>query len=125
MKIFLSSTYVDLVEYRAAAANALERLGQQGIRMEVFGARPTDATSACFDEIGESDAFSDMERNGVQDEGIRFLNNLRRRSSAPPVIFSIGRLDPTLGTPPFAFGITSRVDECLNLLLDALERARG
>jgi CheY-like chemotaxis protein len=307
MKIFLSSTYFDLVEYRAAAANALERLGQQGIRMEVFGARPTDATSACFDEISEADALvgiyahrygyiptghttsiteqefdfarstekavfgflidqdypwppkfidadlqraavstfkgriqsqvvtevittphdlafklassigrfllarrvkenldqmpkiglsstesgksqvarritrldrvikgakvllvndvpdqmrhveallreididvtvcedsesalkltnearfdaiiSDMERNGVQDEGIRFLNDLCRRSSAPPVIFNIGRLDPTRGTPPFAFGITSRVDECLNLLFDALERVRG
>src|ERR1035438_3798575 len=57
MKIFLISTYSDLVEYRAAAANALERLGQQGIRMEVFGARPTDATSACLDEISEAEAL--------------------------------------------------------------------
>jgi CheY-like chemotaxis protein len=307
MKIFLSSTYSDLVEYRAAAANALERLGQQGIRMEVFGARPTDATSACLDEISEAEALvgiyahrygyipighttsiteqefdfarstekpvfcflidqdypwppkfidadpqraavaafkgriqsqcvtetittphdlafklassigrflltrrvkenldqistigsssteagksqvarriarldrvikgakilvvndvpdqmrhvvallreldidvtvcedsesalvltndvkfdaiiSDMERKGVQDEGIRFLNDLRRSPSSAPLIFSIGRLDPALGTPPFAFGITSRVDECLNLLFDALERVRG
>ena len=307
MKIFLSSTYLDLIEYRAAAANALERLGQQGIRMEVFGARPTDATSVCFDEISESDAMvgiythryghiptgqttsiteqefdfarskdkpvfcflidqdypwpprfidpdqqraaaaafkvrvqsqivtetittahdlafklasslgrfllalrvkenldkipkigsssteagksqvarriarldrvikgakvllindvpgqmrhvvallreveidvrvcensesalklsseitfdaiiSDMERHGVQDEGIRFLNILRERSSVPPVIFTVGRFDPALGTPGFAFGITNRVDECLNLLFDALERVRG
>jgi CheY-like chemotaxis protein len=57
MKIFLSSTYRDLVEYRAAGAEALERLGQQGVRMEVFGARPTDATEACFDEILESEAL--------------------------------------------------------------------
>jgi len=34
MKIFLSSTYEDLIEYRAKAAQAIERLGQQGIRME-------------------------------------------------------------------------------------------
>jgi CheY-like chemotaxis protein len=307
MKIFLSSTYLDLIEYRAAAANAFERLGQQGVRMEVFGARPTDATSVCFDEMIESDAMvgiyahryghiptghttsiteqefdfarskekpvfcflidqdypwpprfidadqqraalaafkgriqsqivtetittphdlafklasslgrfllarrvkknldqipkigssstesaksqvarriarlgrviegakvllvndvpdqmrhvvallrevdidvrvcedsesalklinevtfdaiiSDMERHGVQDEGIRFLNNLRGRSSAPPVIFTVGRFDPARGTPAFAFGVTNRVDECLNLLFDALERVRG
>jgi Domain of unknown function (DUF4062) len=33
MKVFLSSTYQDLVEYRAKAAQAIERLGQQGIRL--------------------------------------------------------------------------------------------
>jgi CheY-like chemotaxis protein len=307
MKIFLSSTYRDLIEYRAAGAEALERLGQQGIRMEVFGARPTDATRVCFDEIAEADALvgiyahryghipdgqtisiteqefdfarsklrpvfcfliddehpwppkhiegepsrsallsfksrlqsqvvtesfstphdfafklassvgrflltqkvketldqapnggkkssepgnsqaarravrlahvvagawvllvndvpeqmnyvvslmeqlginvriettsdaalaslmsmkfdvviSDMERFGVQDEGIRFLNRVRRLPSAPPVIFTVGAYRPDLGTPTYAFGITNRVDECLNLLFDALERARG
>jgi Domain of unknown function (DUF4062) len=57
MKIFLSSTYQDLVEYRAVAAEALERLGQQGVRMEVFGARPADATTASLSEISESNAL--------------------------------------------------------------------
>ena len=57
MKIFLSSTYVDLVEHRAKAANAIERLGQHGVRMEVFGARPAEATAVCLDEIEASDAF--------------------------------------------------------------------
>ena len=57
IKIFLSSTYLDLVAYRNAAAQAIERLGQQGVRMEVFGARPLEATTACFDEIAASDAL--------------------------------------------------------------------
>jgi hypothetical protein len=56
MKVFLSSTYEDLIEYRLKAANAIERLGQQGVRMEVFGARPAQATEACFNEIESSDA---------------------------------------------------------------------
>jgi CheY-like chemotaxis protein len=56
VKIFLSSTYEDLVEYRAKAAQAIERLGQQGIRMEVFGARPDNATIASLEEIESSDA---------------------------------------------------------------------
>jgi CheY-like chemotaxis protein len=57
MKCFLSSTYVDLKVHREFAAQAIERLGQQGIRMEAFGARSEDATTACVKEIEESDAF--------------------------------------------------------------------
>ena len=57
MKIFLSSTYQDLIGHREAAARAIERLGQQGVRMEVFGARPLEAASACIEEILDSDAL--------------------------------------------------------------------
>src|SRR4051812_40159237 len=31
MRVFLSSAYEDLIDYRAKAASALERLGQQGV----------------------------------------------------------------------------------------------
>jgi len=48
MKVFLSSTYIDLIEYRKAAHNALERLGQEVGRMEIFGARTAEATSAAL-----------------------------------------------------------------------------
>ncbi len=307
MKIFLSSTYQDLVVHREAAARAIERLGQQDVRMEVFGARPVEATQACFEEIADSDALvgiyayrygyvpeghstsiteqefeharekdkptfcfvidedypwppkyvetepgrtrlrdflqrlraavvvdsfttqedlafkvasslgrfllyrkvkeglekvpsmealstelgrsqvarraaripnlirgadvllvndipdemsqvtdmlrglglnvqvetssenalsalanhtfstviSDMRRGTVEDEGVRFLKTMRDQGILVPVIFTIGRLNPALGTPPFAFGITNRVDELLNLLFDVLERTRG
>lgn len=57
MKTFLSSTYVDLVDHRAAAAEAIERLGQQVGRMEVFGARPDEPAEACLTEIEECDLF--------------------------------------------------------------------
>ena len=307
MKIFLSSTYKDLKGHREAAARAIERLGQQGVRMEVFGARPTEATDACLEEISDSDALvgiyahrygyvpkshsrsiteqefdyaqdkgkktfcfvidedypwppklveaepgrsrlrdfierlrtvvvtdtfttpedlafkvaaslghyllyrkvkddleklpakesvstelgrsqvarraarlqnvirgaevllvndipdemrhvidilrnlglnvqvetssehalsaltnqpfnvviSDMQRGTIQDEGIRFLKKMRDEDIQVPVIFTVGRFNPARGTPPFAFGITNRVDECLNLLFDVLERTRG
>ena len=69
--------------------------------------------------------ISDMRRGAVEDEGVRFLKQMRDQSLLVPVIFTVGRFDPALGTPPFAFGITNRVDECLNLLLDVLERTRG
>jgi len=37
MKVFLSSTYNDLIEHRKAAHDALEKLGLHVIRMEAFG----------------------------------------------------------------------------------------
>jgi CheY-like chemotaxis protein len=307
MQIFVSSTFEDLVDYRKKATDAIERLGQQGIRMEVFGARPDLATEACFEEIELSDAFvgiyahrygfipklsstsiteqefdfalakkkpifafildedypwlprfidlepnhskltafkhkveeaivrerfttaedlgfkvsssigrylvsrrvkqelerlpkkdsvstpegrdqiarraarignliagslillvndvpeemshvvellqqlklrvdvvmssdqaisqlstqaydvviSDMSRDGVDDEGIRFLTRMRSANLPCRTIFTVGRYQPERGTPPYAFGITNRVDELLNLVFDALERVRG
>ncbi len=57
MKVFLSSTYVDLIEHRKAAHDALEQLGLHVIGMESFGARPEDSTRACLKEVKESDLF--------------------------------------------------------------------
>lgn|GEM_PF-2712910 len=307
MKIFLTSTYQDLIAHREAAARVIERLGQQGVRMEVFGARPSEATAASLEEISDSDALvgiyahrygyvpkghsrsiteqefdyaqekgkptfcfvvdeeypwppkhvetepgrarlrdflqrlrakvvidtfttpedlaskvassvgrfllyrkvkeelerlpakesvstelgrsqvarraariqgvirgadvllvndvpaemshvvdilrdldinvrvetsseaalsaltshafnaviSDMQRGATADEGIRLLKKMRDDHLKVPVIFTVGRFNPALGTPPFAFGITNRVDELLNLLFDVLERTRG
>ena len=65
MKIFLSSTYQDLAEHRRLAAEALERLGQQGVRMEVFGARRVDASVVCDAGISEADAFIGLYAHSV------------------------------------------------------------
>ena len=51
MKVFLSSTYVDLIEYRKAAKEALERLGQQVGGMEIFGARDEEPKTVAFAEL--------------------------------------------------------------------------
>ena len=45
MRIYLSSTYVDLVEHRAAVARVLRQMGHEVIGMEEYvaeGARPID-----------------------------------------------------------------------------------
>lgn len=307
MKVFISSTYTDLVDHRAKVAEAVERLGQQGVRMEVFGARPSEATEASLDEVGVSEVFvgiyahrygyvpigsqssitrmefdhartlgkpilcfvvdddhpwppkhvelqpghtklaefkedigntlvrdtfttpedlafkvaaslgryllqqkvkselaqaakgeaaitelildqvsrraerlspiiggarvllvndvpremahviqilrdldvevqvatdsslalnmlstasfdavvSDMARDGVGDEGVRFLRTMRQRGFHHPIIFTVGRYEPDRGTPAYAFGITNRVDALLNYLFDVFERVRG
>lgn len=57
MKTFISSTFADLEAHRLGAAEALERLGQQVGRMEVFGARPEEPATVCFNEIEMCDMF--------------------------------------------------------------------
>lgn len=57
MKIFLSSTYEDLIEYRQAATEALQRLDHQVGRMEIFGARPVEPSVACLSEIEDCELF--------------------------------------------------------------------
>ena len=57
MRVFLSSTYIDLQKHRAAVVEALARMGQESSRMEVFGARAEEPATACFDEIDRCELF--------------------------------------------------------------------
>lgn len=68
---------------------------------------------------------SDMLRNGIPDEGQRFLQQSRVLGIDRPTIFSVGRFEPDRGTPPYAFGITNQADDLLNYVFDILERIRG
>ena len=69
--------------------------------------------------------ISDMCRGPIQDEGMRFLDRMRSDGLHIHTIFTVGQYEPSRGTPPYAFGITNRMDELLNLLFDAFERIRG
>jgi PleD family two-component response regulator len=68
---------------------------------------------------------SDMARGAEQDAGLKLLKEMQSNGFKVPVIFTVGRFKPEMGTPAHAFGITNRVDDLLNLVFDALERARG
>src|SRR5574341_786270 len=57
MKVFLSSTYLDLIEHRKEAAEALARLGHHVIGMETFNARTEDPTKASLHEVEECELF--------------------------------------------------------------------
>ena len=46
MKVFLSSTYLDLIEHRKAVVNALRTMGEEVDHMEIFGARDEEPTKA-------------------------------------------------------------------------------
>ncbi len=74
MKIFISSTYRDLKDYRKAAIDAIERLGQHAERMEIFGAKPIEPLEACLNEVDSCDLFIGIYayRYGFIPQGARF-----------------------------------------------------
>lgn len=57
MNVFISSTFKDLIEYRKAAIEVVQRLNCKSTAMEFFGAKPDDAKSVCDKEISECDIF--------------------------------------------------------------------
>jgi len=71
--------------------------------------------------------FSDISRDTPvpnMEAGVTMLSQLRQARFFQPVIFYIGSLNPDLGIPVGAFGITNRPDQLLHLTLDALARVR-
>lgn len=54
-KIFISSTFQDLVSHREAVDNILRRMKQESVIMEFFGSRTDEATTVCEQEILDSD----------------------------------------------------------------------
>src|SRR5258706_9641285 len=57
MKIFLSSTYLDLIEHRKAVVNMLRTMGEEVEHMEIFGARDEEPTKASLDELDRCDVL--------------------------------------------------------------------
>jgi len=57
MKIFVSSTYVDLSQHRAAVNEVFLRMKNQLAAMEYFGSRGDEASVACFKEIADCNIF--------------------------------------------------------------------
>ena len=53
MKVFLSSTYLDLIEHRKAVVQALRTMGEDVEHMEIFGARNEEPTKASLEELDE------------------------------------------------------------------------
>lgn len=56
-KFFISSTSVDLVDYRAATVHALQMLGQDVVDMANFTATDANAVDKCMREVDGSDVY--------------------------------------------------------------------
>ena len=56
-KIYVSSTYVDLREHRAATVRQLRRMQHEVTAMEDYAARDESAAVACTDDVAKSDLY--------------------------------------------------------------------
>ena len=57
MKIFVSSTYLDLNKYRAEAKKAIEESGNEFVGMETFQSHTHEPTEFCPERVEECNAF--------------------------------------------------------------------
>ncbi len=97
----------------------------QGLGLSVTITTSTDEALKALETRDFDVVVSDMRRADDEVAGVEMLKASVNRGISRPTILAVGRYEPARGTPPFAFGITNRVDELLNLVLDALERSRG
>lgn len=104
--------------------NTWERAMFGAFGVEFLTARCTaDAVAALGSNVFDL-TISDIERDGVPDEGIRSLPTLRSRNPRMLVIFYTGLVRRELPVPVGAFGIADRPDDLLHLVLDVAERAK-
>jgi len=85
------------------------------------------STEQALSALSQNDydlVISDIARDGVADEGLRFLSEMRGRGLYRPIVFYAGAIDWDRGTPPYAFGITNRVDHLLHYVMDIAEREK-
>lgn len=94
-----------------------------GIRVDI--ARSTSEALSALSKVDYDLIISDMKRGNVEDEGVRFLNEIRRRRVTTTLVFYAAGYDPARGIPPYAFGMTNRYDELLHYVMDVLETVRG
>lgn len=105
------------------AGNRVERRLLSGLGVVVDIALSNDeAKHVLADPRGGVDlVISDIRREG-QESGLDLVPLLKSAPDHPRLIFYILDLDPSLATPPGAFGITNRPDVLLDLVMDALDR---
>jgi len=104
--------------------NIYERRVFRSLGIFVDLARSTEEALEMLRQTRYDAVISDMERDGIRDEGLKMLKQMRQHQLMRPVIFYTMNLDESRGTPGYAVGITNRPDYLLHYMIDALERER-
>ena len=124
IKNILSGTRILLVNDVPAEMNAVVSILEElKIRVSI-----ATSTNEAIDRLKNNRfdlVVSDMRRGDEIDAGARLLSETRKLGIDKPTIFIVGNYKPDRGVPAYAFGITNRVDELLNLIFDAIERSKG
>lgn len=105
--------------------NLYERRVLRSFGVFVDLARSTSEALAMVEQTSYDAVISDVERDGIGDEGIRFLAEMVKRRIYRWAILYAGSFDRSRGIPPYAFGMTDRPDHLLHYVMDILERERS
>ncbi len=125
MKIFVSSTYLDLKEYRGKAKEAIEDSGNEFVGMEVFQSHTHEPTEFCPERVEECDALILIVayRYGNIPEGQKIsITQLEYehalRNKIPIRIYLMDDKHPWPSTPDFRDKNQKRIAGFRNLLKD-------
>jgi CheY-like chemotaxis protein len=106
----------------AGMAGTIRILEDLGVNVEI--ARSTRDAMRALQRKSFDVVNSDMRRGSDPLAGLELIREMRDASLRQPVVLYVGRYEPEKGVPAGAFGITNRIDELINLNIDALERVR-
>ncbi len=104
------------------ANNFYESVMLKSLGLVIDYAVSTDEADARLSERDYHLVVTDMKRGDVDTAGLTLLALAQARAATLPIIFYVFHLDPTMGTPPGALGITNRPDVLLRYVVTALER---
>jgi CheY-like chemotaxis protein len=103
--------------------NRIERrlLRRMGVFVETV--RTNDEAVIVLEDATErmSLIISDIKRDNGS-SGLALVKDIATRPGHPPIVLYVGRPSEDRAIPPDVFGVTSRPDALLNLVMDALDR---
>ena len=105
-------------------ANLVERNVLSGLGMSIKSVRSSDEARTQLKRHRYDVVISDVDREGRNDEGIRFLREMWDGRFYRWTILYVRALDLERGTPAHAFAITNRPDHLLHYVMDVIERER-
>jgi CheY-like chemotaxis protein len=106
------------------------RSSDEALKMVAAGNYDLVVSDFNRDEKERDYCFGGQDPYQIANAGCHFMRQLqklyegKRPQVPPPLIFFTSFVDPEWGTPVYAFGATTRVDEFFHLAIDALERRR-
>jgi hypothetical protein len=134
----LQGAYVLWVDDKNPSQNVQERRALQSFGIQFDLASSTDEAFKWLDRAHYDAVISNVNRPGESDinstacfsapephgAGCVMAKQMHERygEQMPPTILYTARFPQSVGTPPYAFGVTNRVDRLFQLVFDALER---
>lgn len=101
-------------------SNEIRLLNRLGVSIDL-ATNDTEAQRMLAQSVYDF-VISDMKRGTDAEAGMNFLPQVTRAMLEPPLIFYVGQ---DRDVPRGAFGLTTRPDALLHLIMDALERAKA